>query len=102
MSSRSADASQGLLATLWVFAAVALASAARIMVWYWPGSIFDGLTSHTWTALAWDFAHGEFYRPPLGPEGYGGTRYTPLLFVVHGLLIRPGSASPGSRLFVFS
>ena len=77
-----------LLAALWTFAIVALAGAARIRWWYWPGSIFDGVTSHIWIALGWNFAHGEFYRPPLGPNGYGGTRYMPLLFVVHGLLIR--------------
>jgi len=73
---------------VWTFAIVALAGAVRILWWYWPGSVFDGVTSHIWTALAWTFAHGEFYRPPLGPNGYGGTRYMPLLFMAHGLLIR--------------
>jgi hypothetical protein len=77
-----------LLAAVSTFAVVALAGAARILWWYWPGSVFDGITSHIWTALAWNLAHGELYRPPLGPDGYGGTRYMPLLFVVHGLLIR--------------
>jgi hypothetical protein len=46
------------------------------------------VTSHIWTALAWNFAHGEFYRALLGPDGYGGTRYMPLLFMADGLLIR--------------
>ena len=32
-----------LLATLWVFAVVAVAGAARILWWYWPGSVFDGV-----------------------------------------------------------
>jgi hypothetical protein len=77
-----------LVATLWPLAIVGLVGAVRLLWWYWPGSVFDGVTSHIWTALAWNFAHGEFYRPPLGPNGYGGTRYMPLLFVVHGLLIR--------------
>ena len=89
MSSPSADAGHSrLLTTVWIYTVVALAAAARLLWWYWPGSIFDGVTSHIWTALAWDFAHGEFYRSPLGPNGYGGTRYMPLLFVAHGLLIR--------------
>jgi hypothetical protein len=59
-------------------------------VWYWPGSFFDGTTSNIWTALAWEFAQGELYRPLVGPLGYGGTRYMPLMFIVHGLLIRAG------------
>jgi hypothetical protein len=84
----TSDGDPRLLAAVWTFAIVALAGAARILWWYWPGSVFDGVTSHIWTALAWNFAHGEFYRLPLGPNGYGGTRYMPLLFVVHGLLIR--------------
>ena len=70
------------------FVAVGIAAAARLLWWYWPGSFFDGATSGIWTALAWNFAHGEFYRPLLGPHGYGGTRYMPLLFIAHGLLIR--------------
>ena len=46
-----------------------VAAAARLLVWYWPGRVFDGVTSHIWTALAWDLAHGHFYRPLLGPDG---------------------------------
>jgi len=79
-----------LLPALWMLAIVALASAARLLWWYWPGRVFDGVTSHIWTALAWDLAHGELYRPLLGPHGYGGTRYMPLLFGLHALLIRAG------------
>jgi hypothetical protein len=69
-----------LLAALWAFGIVGLAGAARLVLWYWPGRIFGGVTSDIWTALAWDLAHGVFYRPPLGPRGYGGTRYMPVLF----------------------
>jgi hypothetical protein len=79
-----------LLAAVWTLAVVALAAAVRLLVWYWPGRVFDGVTSHIWTALAWDFVHGEFYRPPLGPHGYGGTRYMPLLFGTQALLMRFG------------
>ncbi len=79
-----------LLAAVWTLAVVSIAGAARLLWWYWPGRVFDGVTSHIWTALAWNLAHGEFYRPPLGPHGYGGTRYMPLLFGAHALLIRAG------------
>ncbi len=72
------------------FASIGLAAAARLLWWYWPGGFFDGTTSGVWTGLAWDFAHGDFYRPLLGPLGYGGTRYMPLLFAAHGTLISAG------------
>jgi hypothetical protein len=79
-----------LTAALWTLAIVAVAAAARLLVWYWPGRVFDGVTSHIWTALAWDLAHGHFYRPLLGPDGYGGTRYMPLMFGMQALLMRLG------------
>ena len=43
-----------------------------------------------WAVLAQDFANGVFYRPLLSDAGYGGTRYFPLSFVLHGLLMRAG------------
>ena len=73
---------------LWVLVGIGVVADMRLMLWYWPGSIFNGLTSSVWTGLAWDVAHGTLYRPLLGPLGYGGTRYMPLFFVAHGLLIR--------------
>jgi hypothetical protein len=79
-----------LSAALWTLAMVAVAAAARLLVWYWLGRVFDGVTSHIWTALAWELAHGHFYRPLLGPDGYGGTRYMPLLFAMQALLMRLG------------
>lgn len=87
---RSPPGDPWLTAALWTLAIVAVAAAARLLVWYWPGRVFDGVTSHIWTALAWDFAHGHFYRPLLGPDGYGGTRYMPLLFGIQALLMRFG------------
>ncbi len=89
-SARSAVGDPWLLAALWTLAIVAVAAAVRLLVWYWPGRVFDGVTSHIWTALAWDLAHGHFYRPLLGPDGYGGTRYMPLLFGIQALLMRLG------------
>src|SRR5271154_4352746 len=46
--------------------------------------------SGTWAALADDVAHGELYRPLISPLGYGGTRYFPLHFVLHGALVAIG------------
>ncbi len=76
-----------------VCAVVSVATAARMTWLYWsgPANIFLRVKSSVWVALAWTFAHGEFYRPVLGPAGYGGTRYMPLMFVTHGLLIRAGA-----------
>jgi len=89
-SARSAPGDPWLTAALWTMAIVAVVAAARLLVWYWPGRVFDGVTSHIWTALAWDLVHGHFYRPLLGPDGYGGTRYMPLLFGMQALLMRLG------------
>jgi hypothetical protein len=48
--------------------------------------------SGIWTALATDLARwSTFYRPILAPEGYGGTRYFPLPFVLQAALVRLGA-----------
>jgi hypothetical protein len=44
--------------------------------------------SETWLALAFDASQGVIYRPLLGVDGYGGTRYFPLQFLLHGGLLR--------------
>src|SRR5208283_4156690 len=41
-------------------------------------------------AMAADLRDGVFYRPLLGPGGYGGTRYFPLYFVLHAALLKLG------------
>ncbi|HEX8108733.1 MAG TPA: hypothetical protein VF516_13455, partial [Kofleriaceae bacterium] len=46
--------------------------------------------SGTWTGLAVDLAHGEFYRPVVSDEGFGGTRYFPLHVVLHASAIKLG------------
>jgi hypothetical protein len=83
------DFHHGLL-LLWVYLVTGVTGAIALMVWYWPGSFFDSTTSSVWLALAWDFAHGVFYRPVVSSDGYGGTRYMPLLFVLYGGLLRAG------------
>jgi hypothetical protein len=46
--------------------------------------------SGTWTGLAVDLAHGEFYRPLVSDDGFGGTRYFPLHVVLHASAIKLG------------
>jgi hypothetical protein len=46
--------------------------------------------SGTWAGLAVDLAHGEFYRPLVSDDGFGGTRYFPLHVVLHASAIKLG------------
>jgi hypothetical protein len=41
-------------------------------------------------AMAFDLKDGLFYRPLFGTVGYGGTRYFPLYFALHALLMKLG------------
>ncbi len=59
-----------------------------LLVWYHPDAIPMGATGGVWTALAYDFSKGIFYRPVFDDFGYGGTRYLFLFFTLHGILIR--------------
>jgi len=68
---------------------VGLLSVVRAAV-FWSLEAYLDAVSGSWTALAVDLAHGTFYRPLFGPLGYGGTRYFPLHFSLHALLIRCG------------
>src|SRR5208283_321204 len=64
---------------------------AAVRAWYCWGS--DAWVNHpagVLMAMAADLKHGVFYRPLYGPEGYGGTRYFPLYFVLHALLMKLG------------
>lgn len=72
---------------LWVAALLSIVNAIRLLLWYWPGTLFEGHTSGVWAALAGDFSQGEFYRPVMDERGYGGTRYMPLFFLMHGWLV---------------
>jgi hypothetical protein len=51
----------------------------------WPNDSHLDHVSGAWVALATDVHGGVFYRAPYGPEGYGGTRFFPLFFVLHAL-----------------
>jgi len=63
---------------------IATALTAPIMIYKGAGLRF---VSGSWTALAVDASHGVIYRPVMSPMGYGGTRYMPLHFTLHGGLI---------------
>src|SRR5213596_2179097 len=73
---------------LWIGCLVPFLGSIALMMWYWPGALPQDSSSGVWTALAQDFAKGVFYRPTYSAFGFGGTRYMPLFFVVHGVLIR--------------
>ncbi|MFQ5449958.1 MAG: hypothetical protein ACE5E9_04980 [Nitrospinaceae bacterium] len=73
---------------LWIFFGLAVYQSVSLLIWYWPGSLPDGPTSGVWASLAYDFSKGVFYRPLISEAGYGGTRYMPLFFVLHGFLIQ--------------
>jgi hypothetical protein len=60
----------------------------NLLFWYHPDSLPMGATGGVWTALAYDFSQGIFYRPVFDDFGYGGTRYLFLFFTLHGILIR--------------
>jgi hypothetical protein len=83
---------------LWLAGGAALASGVALMVWFWRGGLPYDSTSGVWAALADDVAHGDFYREVQGTVGYGGTRYMPLFFSVHGALIHAGYSATGSGL----
>lgn len=67
----------------------AIFSVLHIAAAYRTGAYLDHVAG-AWTTLAFDLAHGIFYRPILGPIGYGGTRFMPLYFSAHALLIGLG------------
>ena len=66
---------------------VVILSGARAAV-FWPTEAYLNTTAGVWTGLATDLANGVFYRAPLGPDGYGGTRYFPLHFILHAGLMK--------------
>ena len=46
--------------------------------------------SGVWLTLATDLVEGTFYRPLMSDVGYGGTRFFPLHFTLHAILIKWG------------
>jgi hypothetical protein len=70
-------------------AALALATAARLPAALESGNALTHV-SGAWMALADDLARGTLYRPMEGELGYGGTRFFPVAFAAHALLLRAG------------
>jgi hypothetical protein len=69
----------------------------------WESDFHLNHVSGTWSALASDASHGMWYRPLYSAElGYGGTRYFPLHFALHGLLMRWGSVRATGHALDFS
>src|SRR2546429_2533407 len=73
---------------LWIGCLVPFLGSIAVMAWYSPGALPPDSSSGVWTAPAQDFAKGVFYRATVSAFGFGGTRYMPLFFVLHGALIR--------------
>ncbi len=74
-----------------------IASAAVIIViavvrapYCWATDAWVNHPAGVLIAMAADLKEGVFYRPLFGPAGYGGTRYFPLYFVLHALLMKLG------------
>ncbi len=57
------------------------------------GGGYLNYVSGIWLALANDLQHGVFYRELMTEDGYGGTRYFPLFFVVIGAFMRLGASA---------
>jgi hypothetical protein len=66
---------------------VIVVSIARAAV-FWANEAYLDDASGNWTALASDLRSGVFYRPLSGPDGFGGSRYFPLHFVLHAGVMR--------------
>jgi hypothetical protein len=72
-----------------VAAALVLATALRMPAAWESGNALNHV-SGAWMTLADDLARGTFYRPLVGEDGYGGTRFFPLAFGAHAALVRAG------------
>ena len=68
---------------------IVMVAAIRAIV-CWENARYLTPTDGVWPVLATDLKNGLFYRPLLGPVGYGGTRYFPLFFVLYALLLKLG------------
>lgn len=77
-----------LFATVTVIILIAIVRAS----YCWATDAWVNHPAGALIAMAADLKHGLFYRPLFGPVGYGGTRYFPLYFVLHALLMKLGVA----------
>ncbi|NIR50934.1 hypothetical protein GWO43_20140 [candidate division KSB1 bacterium] len=62
---------------------------ALIEIFYsWKSDRWVSHASGVYITLAKDLSEGKFYLPLFGEDGYRGTRYFPLYFSLHALLIK--------------
>lgn len=96
MSDAPASASSSRI--WWLAGCLAFASTLLLLSWFWQGGLPYDSSSGVWATLAHDISQGELYRPVEGPAGYGGTRYMPLFFSIHGALIHAGWPVAGAGM----
>ena len=84
------SASKRGIRLLWGSAALILMITVVRMVHVMPHDSQLDAASGVFSCLAFDFAHGEVYRPLYGSVGYGGTRYFPLHPACHAALMKLG------------
>jgi len=68
---------------------IVLITAMRTWIW-WSHDAGISFASGVMITMAADLKNGVFYRPLFGSGGYGGTRYFPLYFCLHALLLKLG------------
>jgi hypothetical protein len=91
LPSRSTGRTGSSPRALLVASVVLIILIAMVRAWYcWSTDAWVNHPAGALIAMAADLKHGVFYRPLYGPEGYGGTRYFPLYFVLHALLMKLG------------
>ncbi len=94
------------ISATWLRAAAiaGLAQLLGLVLWYWPDALPFSNASGVWIAHAWDFYQGELYRPLWDSEGYGGSRYMPLFFMLlagmMGLIDNPSTAGAILNLLI--
>ena len=64
-------------------------TAVRSWIW-WRSDAGISFASGVMITMATDLKAGVFYRPLYDAHGYGGTRYFPLYFSLHALLLKLG------------
>jgi hypothetical protein len=70
-------------------ATLVVITAARAWIW-WRNDAGISFASGVMITMAADLKAGVFYRPLFDSAGYGGTRYFPLYFCLHAVLLKLG------------
>ena len=68
---------------------IVVLTAVRACIW-WRNDAGISFASGVMITMATDLKQGVFYRPLYDSQGYGGTRYFPLFFCLHALLLKLG------------